>query len=311
MVTSSIMIGGEEHSVEAMNSDGTSLVLAQTYGGPQVRRRRPVQGQGVVATGLVVQSPWGAFSSSLSEACRYRDDTDTDNSEVDDDSGGDNPVGDGVMGQGVSGIGPESVDPAHGESLARGESLAHGESLAREDAGGRSAAAELDSGGNEDRRNGGETGEDREAGDDVDPAGIVPVPAVSESSPDWDRAWRPGGVRIFAKLKAVFDGHGENAPASLSDDELGDPFCKGWTGGEREERSDEEEDDDPSGYDSSDIPPSWASYQVVARARLGLPATSVACHPRMNFVLVGLTDGTIVVVLPGGGRKRGSRKATR
>lgn len=130
---------------------------------------------------------------------------------------------------------------------------------------------------------------------------------MSEVSPDWDRAWRPNGVRIFAKLKAVFGGRGGNDPEQSHDVELDDPFCKGRTHCEGEERSDER--GDLSGYGSGDTP-SWASYQVVARARLGLPATAVTCHPRMNFVLVGLLDGTIVVVLPGAGRMA-SRKTTR
>lgn len=294
MVTSSIMVGGEEHSVEAMNNDGTSLVLAQTYGGTQVGPRRVrgprrVQGRGVA--GGVRQSPWGALSSSFSNTCRYLNGDDSDGSEADDDSAGGGPdvqsrarrlaetslssaapSGSGVVDQGLSGVDPESV------GLDRGEWLTQDESLAGEDARGGSTA-----------------------GGDVAP--------VSESSPDWDRAWRPNGVRVFAKLKAVFDGD-RFAPEPSSDAELDDPFYKGPMYCEKEECSDEE--DDLSGYDSGDMPPSWASYQVVARARLGLPATAVTCHPRMNFVLVGLTDGTIVVVLPGGGRRSTrSRTATR
>lgn len=317
MVTSSIMVGGEEHSVEAMNSDGTSLVLAQAYKGPQVGPPRRAQGRGVA--GGVRQSPWGELSSSFSQACRNPDGIDTDGSEVDDESVGGTPgiqgrerrpaensldsvSRSGVVGQSFPGVDPESVGLAHDEWLTPDESLAGGDAGDAIAAGGGGKA-------HEGRGLGGEPGEDGKAGDvDTEDA------PVSELSPDWDRAWRPSGVRIFAKLKAVFDGGG-NTPEPLSDAELDDLFPKEPMLCEGEESSDEVDDSSwlngryRNAYNRVGTPPSWASYQVVARARLGLPATAVTCHPRMNFVLVGLTDGTIVVVLPG--RRRGRRKGTR
>ena len=313
MVTSSIMVGGEEHSVEAMNRDGTSLVLAQAYKGAQVGPPRRVQGRGVA--GGVRPSPWDDLSSSFSQACRYPDDMDTDGSEVDDESVGgapdiqgrerlpaENPLNSvsrsDVVGQGFPDVDPESVGLAHDGWLTRNESLAGG------DAGGASAAGG-DCQANEDRGLEEEPGEDRETGDlDTEAA------PVSELSPNWDRAWRPSGVRVFAMLKAVFDGGGGITPKPLSDAELDEHFPEGPMFCEGEESNDDEEDSSwlkrrcRNAYDRVGTPPSWASYQVVARARLGLPATAVTCHPRMNFVLVGLTDGTIVVVLPGRGGER-------
>ncbi|CAM9256615.1 unnamed protein product, partial [Ectocarpus sp. 12 AP-2014] len=80
----------------------------------------------------------------------------------------------------------------------------------------------------------------------------------------WDRAWRPSGVRVFAKLRAVFGDERHESGAAVQP------------------------------------PPPFALYQVVARAKLDMPVTAMTSHPRMNFVLVGLSDGTVAAVLPRG-----------
>lgn len=322
MVTSSVMIGREEYSVEAVNDDGRSLVLDRGYRGVQVGPRSMQEGE---ATGVL--QALGGEAPLSSEP--YFSDLDSDMSDMDElPSNGARFLNDmrpaeeilklaahssgGAMGQGFE---PHSVD------------LAGDESLAREGAGGPNAAGG-DRGGNGDGRLGGETGEDaggssaagggggcsgdRRFGGEADDnraAGDANAEdaSINDSSGEWDRSWRPNGVRIFAKLKAFFDDRKVNASKSLSVLDM-DPFDKGGGGAadnEVEESSDDE--DYPMGHDYNNMP-SWAYYQVVARARLGLPATAVTCHPRMNFVLVGLLDGTIVVVLPGGGRKTTENK---
>ncbi|CAM9945852.1 unnamed protein product, partial [Scytosiphon promiscuus] len=119
-------------------------------------------------------------------------------------------------------------------------------------------------------------------------------PQRPDGAKAWDRAWRPSRVRLFAKLRAVFgDEQQQQQRQEQKSREEASIF-----GGSRRLGSESA---------AASAVPSYPLYQVVARAKLDLPVTAITSHPRMNFVLVGLSDGTVAAVLPRG--TRGQRTA--
>lgn len=217
LVTSSIMIGKEKHSVEAVNGDGTVLVLARKYRGPAVVGPPGRGGAGAKGGGATLPRRAGSSDSGGGEGVE----ADDDSSVVDD---------------------PEGSDDADGGSqMASPSPVAEGSA---------STATEA-----------------------------APPPRVSRASASAgrgrsaasDHAWRPNGVRIFAKLRAMFD--------------------------DRQQQQQQSQDE---AVVKARRPP-FALYQVVARAKLdGLSVTAITSHPYSSFVLVGLSDGTVAVVLPEG-----------
>lgn len=213
MVTSSIMIGGEEHSVEGVSGDGKELLLGYEYGGPRVRAEHE--------SSVVIDFDHG------SEVC--------------------GPSADGIEGEETS-VRQQPGARAENSTLyperVTNAPMVH-------DANSRQRA--------------------------IDAVGCSSASKRVSSSSD---PWRSSSIRIFAKLKAVF-------PSGSGIDHRWDKATMSFLGEENELSP----DDEPA--------PPWSLLQVVGKAALGLPVTAITSHPRMNFVLVGLSDGTVAAVLPG------------
>ena len=260
LVTSSIMIGKEKHSVEAVNADGTELILDRKYRGPAVMKPPRVREDGGGGAGVD-----GATSQRHGP-----------------------PSNVGGSGSGGSSNGSGSGSGGAGEDVEAVDD-----------------SSEVDDpepvGGVDD---GADDGSQRRTSPPPPPsatatAGAVPTPVSSQESAaaagegdaggsdqPWNRAWRPNGVRIFAKLRAIFGDRQEQ----YEDEEA--------VFGARQRRSGEKIKAPPTPF---------ALFDVVARAGLSLQETAVtaiASHPRNNFVLVGLKDGTVAAVLPEGKRER-------
>lgn len=321
MVTSSVLIGGERYSLEAVNGDGTALVLDRHYTGPRVDGRRGESDRGhgrrLVAGPSSVSTPADGRSSSPSSSVV-------------------SPGHEDVAAGGFETDGNADSDQGQILSSAAGTTDGHNETAQRPDTAASTNRNRENSDGTEDRDiharatepnslatdhhknvHGSPQGDDLGTRGEGQPHGKEPLRedqdarmtstdggrvSMSGLQKNWDRAWRPGSVRIFAKLKAVFDGlgggYGEGGPEQSPD--LGATYAQkgsSLTG------------DELLGKGASGTGPSWASLQVIARAKLDLRATTIACHPRMNFILVGLSDGTIAVILPGG-KPRGRRRTT-
>lgn len=222
LVTSSIKIGAERHSVEAVSGDGTVLVLDRKYRGP------------AVAAG---PGPGDAARMAVASASSLRHDAAAAAA-----SAASSPDGGG---QGAVEDNPCSDEPETGSGGDAGRGTERTTAYSGGDAQGETAAAAVPA---------------EDTATATAASSEQPQPQEEQREPPWDRAWRPSGDRVFAKLRAVF-------------------------GDERHE---------------SEAPPPFALYQVVARAKLDMPVTAITSHPRMNFVLVGLSDGTVAVVLPRG-----------
>lgn len=268
LVSSSVMIGKEKHSVEAVSADGTVLVLDRRYRGPAVVVAPPPPRREDARAGV--------SSSNSGDQTVFNIDDGDDDSELDEPE----PTGSDGAGRGsqaLSGTGNETTAAVAAE--AAGVAAAVGPT------GGRTATTDMDSA----LRQAGATARGRTTATAAAAVAVAAenstVAAAADSQQQlqenaWDRAWRPSGVRVFAKLRAVF-GSGQHSDA--------------------EEAS------------TAAPPPPYALYQVVARAGLGVPVTAITSHPRMNFVLVGLADGTVATVLPQGKtekRVRGRRGAS-
>lgn len=259
MVTSSIMIGREEHSVEGVSGDGRELLLGYEYGGPRVRA-------GHESSGVI------DFDHS---------------SEV----GG--PGADGIEGEDTS------VRQRPGARTENGtlyqEHVTNAPML--HDADSRHRAIDAVGG----------SGASKEVSSSSDP-------------------WRSSSIRIFAKLKAVFPSGSDSEDFAVSsahrrwdkaskrfldeESELSFDCSENLTVSSAHRRWDKASKkllDEESELSSDDEPaPPWSLLQVVGKAELGLPVTAMTSHPRMNFVLVGLSDGTVAAVLPGGKRTKRS-----
>eukprot|EP00752_Nemacystus_decipiens_P018376 g16485.t1 len=245
LVTSSVMIGREKHSVEAVNADGTELILDRKYRGPAVvDSTGPRDGEGVMA-GLGGATFRRRAPSSNGGRSRGEDaDGADDSSDADDPE----PVG----GANDADYGSRSRSSSPSPALVRTRPAA----LPRPGAVGAERAAAAVEGG-------------------------------AGSNRTCDRGWRPNEVRVFAKLRASF-----------RDNEEQYQHEEAVFGGTRW----------APGVGAEAPPPSpFALYEVVARAGLSLqetPVTAMTSHPRNNFVLVGLKDGTVAAVLPEGKRER-------
>lgn len=242
LVTSSIMIGKEEHSVEAVSADGTVLVLDRQYRGPAVVETAAAAcedgGTGARARARSATLPRRSPSSNRGGGGDVE--ADGDGSEVDDPENG------------------SSGDDADGGRQSR--TLAPSSPSASTTAGAVPSPVA-------DRAN---------AAADAAAAAAAAAGAGGDSDQPWDRAWRPNGVRVFAKLKAVF---GDGQEQEYQDESV---FCVRR----------------PKAAEEAPAAPQFALYEVVARAELGLPVTAITSHPHSNFVLAGLSDGTVAAVLP-------------
>lgn len=329
MVTSSIMIGEEEYSVEAVNSDGMELVLNRKYWGVPVGARREGLGEGasirtsrsrsIVSVGSNAHSPDSALDSNQ-ETVKKSGSPEVSGTEVDDNEGQAGPQtarvstagGSTISSSGAAAVDHDTtsnVEPNNNTGLTEGNGgvLNSERDASRINGSGGNA----ESRGDEHRRH--QDGETDEGGYAEDaPAATTEEDSrhASESQQrrqGWDHAWRPASVRIFAKLKAVFGGGGGNCPEQQQSPHVG--FTYPWQSASKAFDVHEigeggaSTEGEGGGDGGSQRTPSWASLEVVSRARLGLPATAVTCHPRMNFILVGLSDGTIVPVLPGSRKK--------
>lgn len=295
MVTSSIIIGGEEHSVEAMGHDGTTLVLDRRYRGPQVGGAR-LRG--------------GTPSSLPPAAAAVAAAGDDALTAVGGDDAIDEPTG-AEEGGGRATPEPTASQGGFGSRVSVDRGLANGDDIGVSLRGVNSGSASGDEAqGTEDRKEGdvpqrevigGPNGDDRSGAVGEQDESEESTPA-SKPQLGWDRTWRPNdGVRVFAKLRAVFDdddddgGGGadlETSPLSGLTDAWGSSSASSSLGVGGEE-----------GAGGVQAVPAWASLQVVARAGLDVSATAMTCHPRMNFVLLGSSDGTIVAALPGGKKR--------
>lgn len=250
VVTSSIMIGKEKHSVEAVNDDGKELVLDRKYRGPAVEGPSGHHEDGDAGSGA--RAGGAAFPRRTHS---------TNGSGGDDVDAGDN-------GSGVDD--PESGGSSDDAGSGR-RSRASSPSPAAAPTTSKSVLPPV---------------ADRESA-------AAAAGASTGSDQPWERAWRPSGVRVFAKLRAVFADRQQQQ--QQHEDE--------GTFGARRSVS--------AGGEEAPTPP-FALYEVVARAGLDLPGTAeprlavtaITSHPRNNFVLVGLKDGTVATVLPEGKREK-------
>ena len=276
MVTSSIMIGGQEHSIETISGDGRELLLDRGYGGPCVGARQSATRE----------------TAEVDEASAGVD--------TDDNSG---TVG---LSNGLEVVeATEDCRESNG-MLERRRPTAPGERAETGSVNPNGFNGVPTLGHTDARRRALNTIEcnDRSKHDTSFSSGVGP--AVG-SRPAPDGPWRTGGVRIFAKLRAVFPDGGESLPAPLV--ARGRLTCRLKSASSLDVSGEEDGlDGDGDALSTDDEPPPpWSLLQVVGRAELGLPATAITSHPRMNFVLLGLADGTVAAVLPGG--KAGRRAA--
>lgn len=286
LVTSSVMIGREKHSVEAVSADGTVLVLDRKYRGPAVcaagnesprGHRGGEGGGGLTRAGSLLRSsslPRGRSRSSDGSGPNAGE-IDGSSSEVDE---------------------PEPARTSDAAQEIRSSAQAGSaaaESVARS-SGGVAPAAEpfipavphVEA-----TVIGGDGAASPTSGTVAVGGKAAAIAAREEQSPEqqqgvnraWDRGWRPSRVRLFAKLRAVFGDAQQQQSHEVSFGAVRPAGSETGAGGV----------------------PSYPLYQVVARAKLDLPVTAITSHPRMNFVLVGLADGTVAAVLPRG--KRGKR----
>lgn len=242
MVTSSIMIGGEEHSIEGVSGDGRELLLGHEYGGPHVRAGHESSGVIDFDHGSEVDGPSAGGIEAEETSVRQRPTPPgarTENGTLDPKRVTSAPM-------------PHDVDPRQ-------------QAIDTVGASGASKGFSSSSG--------------------------VVVTSGSPTVPS--DPWRSSSIRIFAKLKAVFPSGSGSEDLTVSSAHHRWDEASTTSPGEENELS---PDDDPA--------PPWSLLQVVGKAELGLPATAITSHPRMNFVLLGLSDGTVAAVLPGGKRTK-------
>lgn len=286
LVTSSIMIGEDEHSVAAISADGTELVLDRRYRGPRVGPRQGAVSTPAATGGVSPPSTFEAGDNGRGVVSA------ADSSEVDEPGAGEgdseNPT-------------RATLDPSDGRGGGAEADVPDPEGAAPVASGSSNGSAVA---GCNDSRPADQMGE----GSCEDEG--TPVTASQEG---WDRAWRPNGVRIFAKLKAVFpDGDGifpETSAHAGSTQALVKASSLLNSGGSSDGSGLHRIAGRGQSSDLGGVVPLWSSLEVVGRAKLGLPATCITSHPAMNFILVGLSDGTIAAVLPGA-RKRKKRLPT-
>lgn len=307
LVTSSILIGGEEHSVEAMGSDGMTLILDRRYRGPLVREDDPKEEEeedeeGVVSghaeRGQAAQNGVGALSGSTLTGP---------------------PAGRGGSTDEYN-DGEAPIDPERQRGVQRGQPLQQGRRSTG--SGGRSTAEGGPPRGVVETT---PTPTTENSSSSVFPAAAAATAATTPRAPSsdsyWDRSWCPtNGVRVFAKLKAIFGdadipttasrrgGRPKSSDLMALDVSVGGDYVDSEAS---DDQSDSKSEIAEGEVAAAPVPPteSWASLQVVAKASLlELSATAMTAHPDMNFVLFGLLDGTVAVVLPGKRTKLGKRK---
>ncbi|CAM9551567.1 unnamed protein product [Sphacelaria rigidula] len=317
LVTSSVMIAGEEHSIEAMGSDGMTVVLDRKYRGPLVRLD---EDEAMLAEDGAERSRGGGDGSGERESIESASQPPTIvhvNGEL---SGSSSmPIDEGVReveqsdrrsrdGQLTGSDGKDHVpvlSEGNGRRSTGGSARSDGQAL-HERRGMQQNRPPQQSQGSGDADRSSRSQSHTSAAD------------FHPSTSCWDRSWCPtNGVRIFAKLKAVFGDAQMPTAASASRHSTRpnrfDPssLAADGTGADSEDdiESDTEEQVIESG--AAEAPPSesWAALQVVATAPpLDLPVTAITAHPDLSYVLVGLADGTVAALLPGKQTRLGKRR---